>query len=561
MGITVSPATSASGGSGSGSSLPVVPGTSVTQEIYTDVGFTTGDYVYRYGRGNVGPVFPITVPVANSVIAVNGAISTNTIGSGTIAKSSITAPQVAPATVTYTGSSTTFGTNTLAQTVISASAPTVAPEIAVLTNGNIVSVFAGTPNTTLLYQITTPAGVAVANGTVTTTMRAYSGIATPYHVCALNAGGFVVAYSPAGVVNTVIYNADGSVARAIATASGAGQHDHPYLAVSSTDQIYLSTTATSACSAAGNLASLTTAGAIIAQLTVGGGYFPSGKMPIAVNTAGLIGGIVSDNASTSGNSIANFFTCLPALASVANNSTFNGPNANYPSIAATASNYFIACSLDGSNNATLMSYNPTTNSFSSPALTFGPAATQSAVKLIPYSGGASYSATTTNNGALLLYASSNDYRVVPVTIASPNTLSAGSSTSLATTSTSSPNTMPGAQLLNGNFVLAYRTSTPNVAIKTFSSFTLANGTTVTTPASVYPTYVNGYYLLGVATTTAAAGTSGTIAINGQAPLSASYGTSSTPLGFDYNPFNRGGIPNGNTGYVINRMVILKGLEQ
>jgi hypothetical protein len=121
--------------------------------------------------------------------------------------------------------------------------------------------------------------------------------------------------------------------------------------------------------------------------------------------------------------------------------------------------------------------------------------------------------------------------------------------------------MPGAQLLNGNFVLAYRTATPNVAMKTFSSFTLANGTVITTPASVYPTYVNGYYLLGVATTTAAAGTSGTIAINGQAPLSASYGTSSTPLGFDYNPFNRGGIPNGNTGYVINRMVILKGLEQ
>jgi hypothetical protein len=311
------------------------------------------------------------------------------------------------------------------------------------------------------------------------------------------------------------------------------------------------------------LASLTTAGAIITQLAITGSYYPNGKMPIAVNTAGLIGGAISDTGGTTGNPDSSAFVCLPALASVASSAVFSssgGGAANYPSVVATASNYFIFGALNTSANPVFISYNPGTSSFGT-AITYSVTANNSAVKLIPYSGGASYSATTTNNGALLLFASSNDYKVVPISIASPNTLSMGSSTTLATTSTSSPNTMPGAQLLNGNFVLAYRTATPNVAMKTFSSFTLANGTVITTPASVYPTYVNGYYLLGVATTTAAAGTSGTIAINGQAPLSASYGTSSTPLGFDYNPFNRGGIPNGNTGYVINRMVILKGLEQ
>jgi hypothetical protein len=559
MGITVSPATSASGGGSSGTSLPVVPGTSVTQEIYTDIGFTTGDYVYRYGRGNVGPVFPATLAVANSVIAINGAISTNVIGSGTIAKSSIVAPQVVPATITYTGSSTTFGTNIVAQTVISASAPSLAPEIAVLTNGNIVSVFAITPNTTLLFQITTPAGVAVANGTVTTSMRAYSGNASPYHVCALNGGGFIVAFETGGNPSTVIYNADGSVARAITSTGALGQTYHPYLAVSSTDQIYLSTSTANA-TAAGNLVSLTTAGTIITQYAMGISYYPLGKMPIAVNTAGLIGGVLSDNGTTSGLTNSFAFTILPTLTALASNTVFNGGNCNYPSVAATASNYFIYGSIDGSNNPIFVSYNPSTATYST-AFNITPAASIPAVKLIPYSGGASYSATTTNNGALLLYASSSDFRVVPISIASPNTLSAGSSTSLATVSSSTLNAMPGAQLLNGNFVLAYRTATPNVAIKTFSSFTLASGASVSTPASGYTNYVNGYYLLGVATTTAAAGTSGTIAINGQAPLSASYGTSSTPLGFDYNPFNRGGIPNGNTGYVINRVVILKGLEQ
>jgi hypothetical protein len=561
MGITVSPATSASGGGG-GTSLPVVPGTSVEQEIYTDIGFATGDYVYRYGRGNVGALsFPISVPVASSVIPVNGTTTTVTIASASVAKSSFTAPQLIPSTVTYSGSSTTLGTNVLAQTVISASASSLFPEIAVLTNGNMVSVFSSTTTSTLFYQITTPAGVAVANGTVATNMRNNSGVATPYHVCALNAGGFIVAFeTTSGNANTVVYTAAGVVSRGAASSGMSGSY-HPYLAVSATDQVYLSCNGGINGNSANYLASLTAAGSVITQVVPsGGGYYPIGKVPIAVNSNGLVGGVISDNGSSTGNTVAYAFVYTAALGSMLTGTTFNGPYTQVPSVAVTTSNYFVFCALDGSSYPIFLWYNPA-GSFGNPYTLSGYTTGNSAVKLIPYSGGSTASTTSTTNGVMLLhYYGSNTY-VTPFSITSTS-LSPGSAASLSTAQgTPGIAGISGAQLLNGNLVIAYRTATPDSAMKTFNAFTLANGTVGTTPANLYPNYVNGYRLLGVATTTAAAGTTGTIAINGQAPLAATYGTSSTPVGFDYNPKNTTGMSAGNSGYVVNRMVILKGLEQ
>jgi len=562
MGITVSPATAASGGGG-GTSLPVVPGTSVEQEIYTDIGFATGDYVYRYGRGNVGALsFPITAPVATSVIPVNGTTTTVTIANASIAKSSITAPQLIPSTVTYSGSSTTLGTNVLAQTVVSASTSFYFPEIAVLTNGNIVSVFASAATqTNLLYQITTPAGVAVANGTVGANLR-NSSYATAYHVCALNAGGFIVAFeTTSNTINTVVYTAAGVVSRGLVSVSGISYTYHPYLAVSSTDQVYITAGGGSGGGQPATLASLTAAGAIITQVNPGGGsYYPVGKTPIAVNSNGIVGGVISDNGSTTGSTIAYAFIYNSTLTTQLTNSTFSGGNAQVPSAAVTTSNYFVFCSIDGSGYPIFKWYDPA-GSWGN-AYTLSPyTAGNSAVKLIPYSGGSTASPASVTNGVMLLHYYASDTYVTPFSITSTS-LSPGSPTTL-NTAQGSPGIagISGAQLLTGNLVTAYKTATPTSAIKTFNAFTLANGTSVTTAANLYPNYPNGYRLLGVATTTAAAGTTGTIAINGQAPLAATYGTSSTPVGFDYNPRNTTGMSAGNSGYVVNRMVILKGLEQ
>ena len=66
MGTTITPSLTTSG--------TVTPGTTVIQSVYTDTGFTAGDYVYRYGTGSVGSapntatayLASITVPIANT---------------------------------------------------------------------------------------------------------------------------------------------------------------------------------------------------------------------------------------------------------------------------------------------------------------------------------------------------------------------------------------------------------------------------------------------------------------------------------------------------------------
>jgi hypothetical protein len=84
-----------------------------------------------------------------------------------------------------------------------------------------------------------------------------------------------------------------------------------------------------------------------------------------------------------------------------------------------------------------------------------------------------------------------------------------------------------------------------------------NGSTVLTGNSYTPS--TGYYLIGVAATTAAANATGQVITNGTAQLGSTYPTATTPIYYSFqstagSPF----IPQ--RGVVSNTTVTLKGLE-
>jgi hypothetical protein len=561
MGITVSPATAASGGGG-GTSLPVVPGTSVEQEIYTDVGFSTGDYVYRYGRGNVGALsFPISYPLSNTSTIVGGSAKTISSVTGSLTKASFISPNGAPFPSTYSGASLTLGAASLAQTVLQATSIAGVPDACLLSNGNIVSIFTLTsPVTTLNFQISTPAGAAVASGTVTTTMRNSTAYSTPYSVCALNGGGFAVAYehSSTGFAHTVVYTNAGVVSRADANSSNSIGAYYPFIAVNSSDTIYLSFTQNPNNSGNGYITYLNAAGATaITPFIITGSYYPTGKMSIAVAPNGNVGFCYADlgNATGATNSFAVVYnsTLTSQISSTVNSYYF----ANNPTAIALPNNGFLMC-FGASSGVGAVYYNPTANSWSASALLNTLA--NNINRCIPYSGNIAGSTLSTDNlGAIVIGVIGGVCHAGVINVTPGGSFS--SSTFLTSMGNPSANGPAYFLLPGGVFANVYRSTTPNLALRTFNSLTVASGSGFSISQSTYFSPANNYALLGVATTTAAAGATGTIIINGQVPLSASYGTSSTPVWFDYNPLNKVNNVGGNHGYVVNRMVVLKGLEQ
>lgn len=566
MGITVSPASSSGGGGGSSGTLPVIPGTAVTREIYTDTGFTTGDYVYRYGNGRVGNIFPISFTSFSLAPILNGSTASFILGTSSVAKSDIIAPQRFPSSVTYTGATKTYAANVQAATVLQATSNPAHVETALLTNGNIVTVFNTTAaTTTLLFQISTPAGVAVANGTVTTGMRNSTSYSNAWSVCSLNAGGFIVAFESSTGIRTTVYNNAGTVTRAEALTSASSNRYYPYVAVSSSDAVYISWTQNGSNNGNGYIISVNSSGIETSvSSNLSGTYYPSGKTAIAIAPNGNIGFCYTDFGAATGYTAIFSGVMTPALSYINQFANGTGYYTYNPSIVALPNNHFVCLTMDTGNNLYAVSLYltgggtySTNNQSSSFACSSG-----SPVKSIQYTGttAGAYQATNSNSALVLTNASSNLSSV----IASVNTSSgaitfSASATSLSTTISGAAN-YSICPLNNGDFAVVYRSATPNPTLKTFNGYTLANGATTPTPSSAITNVNNGYYLLGVATTTASAGTTGTIAINGKVDLSASYGTSATPIGFDYNPRNVAGLPNGNKGYVVNRVVTLTGLE-
>jgi len=548
MGITVSPASSSGGGGGSSGTLPVVPGTAVTREIYTDTGFTTGDYVYRYGNGSVG-----SAPNSGTVNAIIfGLYSTSSLSFSSagavplsLTRASVTSPQsIAP--LTYSGSSFTYGGVNQAEQIIRAENSSQGPRIARLSNGNLVAVFNGSSGTvqTLYYRIYQNDNTQVATGTIATNFSTNtSTYGANYDVCA----------------SAAVYSSTGSVVTSPVALSGASTTNfYPRIRQSLVSGGFYISGSDSATSTNNSEISRFTSGFIYQNtFAVGAGsyssigplnfeFFPNGNLLVAFISSGAV----------------RFYILNFALASLIGPMTFGSSSTSFDvSIVPLANGNMMTFSLE-SSNARLAYFTPTAMVNNAVVACAGSSALKPACAA-PYTGpvDASFSSSTQLSLAAYFFNTSNAQFVTRIFNYNPTSAT-------YTASAANVDTGINAGTLSRVAVVQSTTAANVVAYITVgqpayilsSTVTFANGATVTVSPDQQLTPPNGYYLLGVATTTAAAGTTGTIAINGQASLSASYGTSATPIGFDYNPRNVGGFPNGNKGYVVNRVVTLTGLE-
>lgn len=103
----------------------------------------------------------------------------------------------------------------------------------------------------------------------------------------------------------------------------------------------------------------------------------------------------------------------------------------------------------------------------------------------------------------------------------------------------------------------YKGTSNYLYLSTVSNLTATNGSTLLYGKRYSPEY--GYYLIGVAATSAAAGATGQVIINGEATLNSSYPAVSNSLSFSYDAGGYGTL--GQKGRVSGRNVTLQGVEE
>lgn len=566
MGTTITPSLTTSG--------TVTPGTTVIQSVYTDTGFTAGDYVYRYGTGSVGSapntassyIYNITVPIAGTPTSAG-------YGAITVARSNFTGPQTGPSTGTFSGTSSSLGSTFQAETLVSNTAASNGytadgTACATLTNGNIVFVYA-TSSSVLLYIVQTPTGGAVANGTVTSSTYSRTGTySRSFDVCALYSGGFAVAWASGGSnVYTSTYTAAGVVVRSSTAASISVSAYYPRIVSNSAGYLFVSTTTSTTGGGTGYISAIDPTGLYVTKLVIPNGAIYVGCISIAMTVGGSIAWTGNYSSSYYYFGMFLFSPTLSTFTSLGSNiggSPNSGIQNDPPAPVPTVNGGACFVIPDYGNNQMYAYFY--TSGFSQIASTsISPTSNYNICLTAPYWGATSITTTfytPNSNSAVAIMDNASSIRIylfnltgTTVTISAPN----GTATNIPYYSNSW--SYSATQSLSAGTIVTYlKSSDSKPYFQSVGNFTLTNGSSYSIPttfSSITPTY--GYYLLGIAMTTASSGAYGDVMINGTANLSTSYATSSTPVGFNYNAANNANLFS-NRGYVVNRTVTLQGLE-
>lgn len=548
---------------------PVLPGTAVQQSIYTNAGFTAGDYVYRYSGNSVGsyPYFTSAPPGVTITTVIAGKRYSFPYGTGaTFNRSSMTTPTTIPSTYSVTfPAATSMGTTYLAQQNVATNIPTYGPRCALLTNGNVVVLY-WSAGGNLSYRIYNTSGTAVFSGDVATGISLTGWTTTregAYGVCALNAGGFAVAYTASSQAFIVTFSSTGTVLLTSGALTPTGLTIGAICA-DADDTLYtigaVSTSATN-CHMAKYTSALTVA---LNSASLGTNYNCAPKI-----VATLSGHLMTSFDSSSTNTYALFTNTFVSLTSISAGKSANSAVSVCASLEDNGGG-FTASIISGTGTVLLayLAALPTvtatnTTTFISDTTT----GTSGVCAIFP-----AYVTTAgvydgSSNSVIAVYtgSASTVIRTKIANLASNrSTWTFGSSSFVAPFTNSSTAQYTGATVVCATgtasaFIAGFENTSNYSSISMSGTFTYTTPSTQTVPATLYPTPANGYSLIGVATNTAAAGSYGNVVLNGVVSLSSSYGTSTTVSGFNYNPTNSYGFQ-GNLGYVVSRVVTLQGLE-
>ena len=531
------------------STLPVAPGTSVVTPMYTSVGFNAGDYVYQYGANLVGWPKGATTGMSAENSLIGGTVVTafkQTLDSRSVSYG----PFIDQ--ITYAGTTNTTGQIVVSPTTLSGTTfASGDSRCAVLTDGRVAYAYRTGANT-LTTAIYSAAGVLQGSTQQLTTQ--FNPNRRTFTMCALPDGGFIVGwydntagnarYSRLNSSNGLVVSDAiivGSFVNGLCAAATQSYYAFSYH-VDASSQAHIKSYTVSGSSALGTYT--------LSQNT----FYASACAGTNSDTFYLAAGDSTNNsnyiAHVNGGS-------LGLLGSLVNTSTYTN-GFTYAGCGSTANSTY-----SGAYAATFLLNNSSGQAlivrvYATTATT--PTVTASAHSLTGYTGNVPASIGSINNGAcVLVYRNSINGDLRYQTFgASTSTINGG----VLVSGNNGDFTLGVSGIPGGTFAFAYSAATTG-----YSSFgsaysaTYTNGVTLMTNSTAY-TPSNGYYVLGVALTTAAAGSTGMVATNGSANLSATYPVLPSNILFDSTgtAFTARSAINAQRGNVIGTNVTLRGLE-
>jgi len=530
------------------SQAPVAPGTHVVIPAYTDTGFSAGDYVYTFANNSVG--FPrsasMSLPTTGSLVCSVPAQNTQ----------STTGPQtcygpLGPPQAVYTGSTITAGTVVGGPTVLESVATSSNCCVTGLVGGNIAIAWQNGSSGVIKYAVYAADGVTVVKAAATATSDLYTSNPSLVTIAAMANGNFYIMYvsSSAGNQRHLRYNSVGT------------NIDGP---TNWGSAIYSSGYAIAASFAGGVGFSNYTGSGYYGILNNGAGqtYFSTGPTgPSGNGTKGVMMGLVGTNSNTMYiYSIANSTLHVNWQSRYISSGGSISSGTFTPSAGGSQTYGFSGCAL-ANGNFMVVYFN---SSSVMTAYIYSTGGTGGGTPTLIYS----YSLAAAGFGIsndIVAVATASGFMVFSVDGSTNLNYALGTATSggaysvtfgnlgLANSATQSYG-ITGNSMANGNVAIGYLNASSYPTLATVSSQTLTNGTTLLSGTGSFaaPSYV----LLGVAASTASAGSTGSVIINGPATLNTNYPSVATPIAFDYT----GQGVFGNKGTVAGRAVNLRGLE-
>lgn len=526
----------------------VSPGTQVIVPMYTDTGFDAGDYVYAYGAGSVGfggkpsvtaGYTSSTMIAGTSVSAPAGKSTTATYKAASLGpiKSSVASP------ITRTqGNALTSATITVASSS--------QHSCTALNNGTLVVVYQNSStSTTLQFQIFDPGSTTFTSiagpTTVTTTFRSANiGLVA---VDALTDGGFIIVYGSTTDASRVYWKRYNSAG----TEGATGDRQ----AAASVTCLYF------------EVCGLSNGGwAVVSRDT---GLTGSQRRVWTFDSSNVYQNQAIINGT--GNSFVSAFSEIPRMCASSTGvhiyhtsytSGFYYSDLHYVSNAGGAGGFVQFSGVSGSYQTAPVSC-PAVRSDGTIAILVGSSTVSTSLLYNTYThNGSSY--TSAGTQTLTTVVSLNNLYYVGIVSSGSNfygtynNSGGGGNNGIFLPGTPS---VTGTPLTMDNYSRVRSLNDGTIATTAVSGTTLtiyrcAIETVAATNVSVSYGPSSNYYLIGVAASTAAAGTYGQVVINGPADLSSTYPNVATSINFDYTGYG----PFAQKGNVIGRKVILKGLE-
>lgn len=538
----------------SSSSSAVAAGSSVIVPVNTTTGFSAGDYVYTLPSGGVGTRATGNVGVGLDTPYVGTSFINTSIQTAGFRATSY-GPLVDQAV--YSGTTRAIGTVTAGPTTTLATAIDNTRSCT-LANGNIVEMYSQGAN--LYFRIIDTTGtVVVAQTTLTTSLYTSTNVGH-FACCTLTSGNiqFIFNVGTTSYCNTAQYSPTGSVVVA-STSIYVGPSQFGNLSMAA-----LSGGGSVVLGSSGYTANVQT-NAYFLILSSSGAYQTNGTVSSSTSGEAPYGQVIGLPASYGTNIWAyyaqdvvtaagyyaymNIYTNGTRITSVQNTySTLNNAGGGVFNSTFSTDGFIYAITWFGGLYYSKWLYTKTSDTtgtlsvVANGSIGSGDAGTLSATA----NGGLNCISSAT--GQLYVNTSSNGTTWT-------SQVSIGSNTGFATSFNKgrwSSSTSTGLAVINYRAVTtSYATS---VSVATIAA---TNGSTALTGSSYTPS--QGYYLMGVAATDAAANSTGQVIVNGTAQLGSAYPTVTIPIYYSYQTtasqpiFGQRGVVNATT-------VTLKGLE-